>query len=539
MSFLSLFSDENESSLQHGSISDLSAFSISAFDGQNGSTNEATTSANSFSCRYMVFGCTKQLPEAAVGDHEKSCDYKIYECVLAGCDWQGGIAALRVHIINVHANIVLTNGAFKVPTTDLQMICIIFAYDETFLVQIRCEALKFFLSVKYVGKPTASGKFLYNVVIKNNKSKQQKSLSIYSGKMKHYLNYSSLMEKTDIEFDIKSLDRTFNAQDVECFITISKKSAKNEKKPTLKENETKNAESKTKKKETTVTKAENDKKKEKADKKDANKNKNAKASTEKVQTPTKEQKANKKSATPVVKMEMLAKEQRTKPERQESILRELECPVCQDYMYPPIMLCISGHSICSNCKSKVVNCPICTSEFGNTRNYTLEKMLNLMQLPCRNGENGCRFTGNLVAIEEHKSNCKYEHIDCPMFGDCKWNGTIDLLRPHLDESHKAETFIQLDEDIYYDLDVPGNKYNFIKFKDELYRVSLKPGKQPHGSIYWSFQKISKVSSARDYKIEITFLDQTNNGRRFIINDVFHGLTDKNTMFNDVLAIPYT
>ncbi|KAJ4451994.1 hypothetical protein ANN_03478 [Periplaneta americana] len=42
----------------------------------------------------------------------------------------------------------------------------------------------------------------------------------------------------------------------------------------------------------------------------------------------------------------------------QKILRELECPVCYEYMEPPISICQSGHAICVTCRPRMRKCPV-------------------------------------------------------------------------------------------------------------------------------------------------------------------------------------
>lgn len=56
----------------------------------------------------------------------------------------------------------------------------------------------------------------------------------------------------------------------------------------------------------------------------------------------------------------------------DKILHFFECPVCKNFMKPPIYQCNSGHSICNLCRPRLEKCPTCRSMFGNTRNYSLE-----------------------------------------------------------------------------------------------------------------------------------------------------------------------
>lgn len=41
-----------------------------------------------------------------------------------------------------------------------------------------------------------------------------------------------------------------------------------------------------------------------------------------------------------------------------------ECPVCFEYVLPPILQCQSGHLVCSNCRPKLNCCPTCRGPLG-------------------------------------------------------------------------------------------------------------------------------------------------------------------------------
>ena len=41
-----------------------------------------------------------------------------------------------------------------------------------------------------------------------------------------------------------------------------------------------------------------------------------------------------------------------------------ECPVCFDYVLPPILQCQSGHLVCSTCRPKLNGCPTCRGPLG-------------------------------------------------------------------------------------------------------------------------------------------------------------------------------
>ncbi|KAF5300116.1 hypothetical protein FQR65_LT19401 [Abscondita terminalis] len=76
----------------------------------------------------------------------------------------------------------------------------------------------------------------------------------------------------------------------------------------------------------------------------------------------------------------------------DTLLNEIECPVCNEYMTPPIFICPMGHSICSSCRPKIRICPSCRSEIQDTRNFTLEKLTTVFEYPWQTSEIGCKST---------------------------------------------------------------------------------------------------------------------------------------------------
>lgn len=78
----------------------------------------------------------------------------------------------------------------------------------------------------------------------------------------------------------------------------------------------------------------------------------------------------------------------------EEILSEIECPVCFEYLIPPIFQCVLGHSICEKCKSQVPECPSCKGAINETRNVTLEKITERVNYHCKYWEFDCRHVAN-------------------------------------------------------------------------------------------------------------------------------------------------
>ncbi|KAJ4705539.1 E3 ubiquitin-protein ligase [Melia azedarach] len=95
----------------------------------------------------------------------------------------------------------------------------------------------------------------------------------------------------------------------------------------------------------------------------------------------------------------------------------LECPVCTNLMYPPIHQCPNGHTLCSNCKTRVHNCcPTCRYDLGNIRCLALEKIAESLELPCRYQDLGCHDIFPYYSKLKHEQHCRFRPYNCPYAG---------------------------------------------------------------------------------------------------------------------------
>jgi E3 ubiquitin-protein ligase SIAH1 len=121
------------------------------------------------------------------------------------------------------------------------------------------------------------------------------------------------------------------------------------------------------------------------------------------------------------------------------VLDELECPVCMEYMLPPITLCGNGHNICSSCKQKIQKCPTCREPLSETRNKALEKLALKVECPCRNKQHGCTLTFPIALIGEHHGICEYNPFVCPLEYriKCNWTGLLTEIEDHVLGKHRG------------------------------------------------------------------------------------------------------
>ena len=121
----------------------------------------------------------------------------------------------------------------------------------------------------------------------------------------------------------------------------------------------------------------------------------------------------------------------------EALLSDLECPVCMEYMVPPIQLCTNGHSICSRCRQSVQYCPTCRAKFSEIRCLALENIARSQKYPCANRLGGCIELFSIEHIAEHQAVCVYRKIKCPfqINWKCSWKGFKSDLKEHAKAAH--------------------------------------------------------------------------------------------------------
>ncbi|CAL8072165.1 unnamed protein product [Orchesella dallaii] len=136
-----------------------------------------------------------------------------------------------------------------------------------------------------------------------------------------------------------------------------------------------------------------------------------------------------------------------------------ECPICYDYVLPPIFQCAAGHLVCSACRPKLNNCCAqCRGPLGNIRNLAMEKVAGTVHFPCRYAQNGCGALLLHTEKADHEDACDCRPYFCPCPGtNCKWQGSLEQVMPHLLVNHKSITTLQ-GEDIVFlatDINLPG------------------------------------------------------------------------------------
>ena len=186
------------------------------------------------------------------------------------------------------------------------------------------------------------------------------------------------------------------------------------------------------------------------------------------------------------------------PALDDTLLRDLECPACKEYMVPPIKLCTNGHHLCSKCRGRFTCCPTCKAKFSETRNMSLENIARRLKYPCANKRSGCLGIFSIEHIAQHHAVCVYGKIKCPfhLYETCSWNGPKSDLKEHGEAAHPGYF---MEETSFHSPYLSGALAVLSCF-GELFTCYLQ---KRDGRLYGAVQLIGSSREASKYKCEFT------------------------------------
>jgi hypothetical protein len=193
----------------------------------------------------------------------------------------------------------------------------------------------------------------------------------------------------------------------------------------------------------------------------------------------------------------------------EDLLKELECPVCMEYMLQPIKLCKNGHTTCNNCRQSVKCCQICRAEFSEIRSVVLENIARRQKYLSDDRKGGCLELFSCKHTAENHAVCVHGKIKCPfhMTENCSWNGLKSDLKEHAKTKHPNNFYessvlysVNL-SDVVVILSCFGKLFTFWR-------------KMKDGRLYCAVQLIGTSIEASKYKCKFT-LSATNGIEKII------------------------
>ena len=162
------------------------------------------------------------------------------------------------------------------------------------------------------------------------------------------------------------------------------------------------------------------------------------------------------------------------------LLQELECPVCMEYMVPPIMLCNNGHNLCCNCRITLDKCPVCRGPFLKVRNLSLENLAAETLYPCKNNQIGCTKLVTKGLASRHAAECTSDSHKCPFAKisniRCSWTGPMDTVRTHVEIGHSGSCVQRVSrkfKTVLHNVSCSQRYYQAIITLGELFYVSWR------------------------------------------------------------------
>ena len=115
----------------------------------------------------------------------------------------------------------------------------------------------------------------------------------------------------------------------------------------------------------------------------------------------------------------------------EDVLHLLTCATCESHVSTPVIQCRRGHLSCEDCSRQKQECPICHQSWMDGPNVILDKVINLIALPCKYGymtkisvpclncivlifrKYGCPIITVQSERLKHQTVCDFRPVHCP------------------------------------------------------------------------------------------------------------------------------
>ena len=195
---------------------------------------------------------------------------------------------------------------------------------------------------------------------------------------------------------------------------------------------------------------------------------------------------------------------------EQSLLRELECPVCMEYMVPPIILCVYGHNICDICRPKIPYCPTCRHPFLNATNVALENLAREVKYPCPYQKFGCEEFFVHDTVREHQHRCHYRQEKCPVYKlpnvKCSWTGSYSDMKEHLMEKHCGDCYEYVGGKfrVLKNIAAPMSLSQFVFALNEIFLLRFQT---TNDTLYAVLLYIGPAENAAKYKYKVEFFNK--------------------------------
>ncbi|KAF5278673.1 hypothetical protein FQA39_LY00715 [Lamprigera yunnana] len=217
-----------------------------------------------------------------------------------------------------------------------------------------------------------------------------------------------------------------------------------------------------------------------------------------------------------------------------TLISQLECPVCGEYMKAPIFQCSAGHTICKYCKNEIARCPTCNENILDTRNFSLESMSEFAKFNCAYRKYGCLSRLRFHEINAHETACQAEFFTCPIVDshECSWVGNMEALIEHTTSSHNKNVLnpsriisALLNDSLENNIDT-----FLMKSRDSLFRLISKYEER---CFQFTVQYMGAAKNSENYSYALDVLDNNGLNQRLYVARKCNSLLSYEDAFADV------
>ena len=123
---------------------------------------------------------------------------------------------------------------------------------------------------------------------------------------------------------------------------------------------------------------------------------------------------------------------------------DCNCPICLEMFKDKVCFqtkCCENH-ICSDCATRLKNmgapCAVCRGNFDVTEDQFFTRQILSLKVRCYYSNAGCKWTGELRQLDEHKKKCTRKLVECQY---CNQNYHCGDINEHLLTCHKANAIV--------------------------------------------------------------------------------------------------
>lgn len=217
----------------------------------------------------------------------------------------------------------------------------------------------------------------------------------------------------------------------------------------------------------------------------------------------------------------------------DALLLELECPICTNYMSPPIRQCATGHSVCEPCRKRLPKCALCQGKFTESRNLSLEGLAVKMRYPCINKGAGCDAKLSYTEREVHELRCNLKGYKCGM-ERCPWVGKLEELSDHWASKKMSSKPYNKSNICHTKLKTESYYVNMVNAYNKLFWFKCKLTKN---KIYWAVQYIGQAAESETFYYEIEIFKPGLSKKKVLMSDYCQSVELENSqLFTDEACI---